>query len=56
MRIALIADIHGNSIALDAVLADIKQRGDVDGYWLLGDLCAIGFRPGGRAGSAERAA
>ena len=45
MRIALLADIHGNGIALDAVLADIQQRGGVDGYWILGDLCAIGPDP-----------
>lgn len=37
MRLALIADIHGNSIALDAVLADAAgQR--VSGYCFLGDL------------------
>lgn len=47
MRIAILADIHGNSIALDAVLADIERRGGVDGYWILGDLCAIGFDPAG---------
>ncbi len=47
MRIALLADIHGNSIALDAVLAEIERRGGVDGYWILGDLCAIGFDPAG---------
>lgn len=47
MQIALLADIHGNPIALDAVLADITRRGGVDGYWVLGDLCAIGFDPAG---------
>lgn len=47
MRIALLADIHGNPIALDAVLADIQRRGGVDGYWILGDLCAIGYDPAG---------
>jgi len=47
MRIAILADIHGNSIALDAVVADIQARGGVDGYWILGDLCAIGFDPSG---------
>ena len=45
MRIGLLADIHGNPIALDAVLADVERRGGVDGYWVLGDLCAIGFDP-----------
>jgi predicted phosphodiesterase len=45
MRIALFADIHGNSIALDAVLADIHAQGNVDEYWILGDLAAIGHDP-----------
>jgi putative phosphoesterase len=47
MRIALLADIHGNSIALDAVLADVAAAGGVDGYWVLGDLVAIGHDPVG---------
>ena len=47
MQIAIIADIHGNPLALDAVLADIERRGGVEGYWLLGDYCAIGFDPAG---------
>lgn len=45
MRIAVLTDIHGNSIALDAVLADIQAAGGVDGYWMLGDLAAIGHDP-----------
>ena len=45
MRIALLSDIHGNSIALDAVLADVEQRGGADHYWLLGDLVAMGHDP-----------
>ena len=47
VRIALFSDIHGNSIALDAVLADIQASGGVDEYWILGDLCAIGHDPVG---------
>ncbi len=47
MRIALFSDIHGNSIALDAVLADIQAQGGVDAYWVLGDLVAIGPDPVG---------
>lgn len=47
MKIALLADIHGNSVALDAVLADIQARGGVDGYWILGDLASIGYDPAG---------
>lgn len=45
MKIAILADVHGNPIALDAVLADIERRGGVDGYWILGDLCALGYNP-----------
>jgi predicted phosphodiesterase len=45
MRVALLSDIHGNSIALDAVLADIARRGGADHYWLLGDLVAMGPDP-----------
>ena len=47
MRIAILSDPHGNSIALDAVLADIEQVGSVNGYWILGDLCAMGPDPVG---------
>ena len=45
MRIAFFSDIHGNPIALDAVLADIAARGGVDEYWVLGDLVAVGPHP-----------
>jgi predicted phosphodiesterase len=45
MRIALLSDIHGNPIALDAVLAEVQAQGDVDAYWILGDLAAIGYDP-----------
>ncbi len=45
MRIAILADIHGNDIALRAVLDDIEERGGVDGYWVLGDLVALGHAP-----------
>jgi predicted phosphodiesterase len=44
-RLAIFSDIHGNSIALDAVCNDIKDRGGVDGYLVLGDMIAIGFDP-----------
>jgi predicted phosphodiesterase len=47
MKIALISDIHGNSIALDAVLTDIERVGGVDTYWVLGDLVALGPDPVG---------
>ena len=52
-RIAILADIHGNTIALDAALAQIEAAGGVDEYWLLGDYVAIGFDP---VGALERIA
>ena len=45
MRIAILSDIHGNSIALDAVLGDLERRGGADQHWLLGDLVAMGPDP-----------
>ncbi|MCI0398695.1 MAG: metallophosphoesterase family protein [Chloroflexi bacterium] len=47
MRIAVFSDVHGNSAALNAVLADIAGQGGVDGYWVLGDLVALGPDPVG---------
>lgn len=43
-RIALISDIHGNDLALDAVLADIETRGFTETY-CLGDLVGYGPEP-----------
>jgi predicted phosphodiesterase len=45
VRIAILSDIHGNPIALDAVLADLAARGGADSYWVLGDLSALGYDP-----------
>ena len=47
MRIAILSDIHGNCVALDAVLADIAshEQEAVDEYWILGDLAAAGAQP-----------
>ena len=47
MRIALLSDIHGNPLALEAVLADIAAQGGVDIYWLLGDFASLGYDPVG---------
>jgi putative phosphoesterase len=47
MRIAILSDIHGNPSALEAVLQDIQHRGGADAYWVLGDLCAVGYDPAG---------
>ena len=41
MRIAVIADIHGNILALEAVLADLARRGGADLFINLGD-CVSG--------------
>ena len=40
MRIAILADIHGNVLALEAILADLESR-KVDEYVNLGD-CVSG--------------
>jgi predicted phosphodiesterase len=45
MRYALISDIHANLAALDAVLADIDRRGDVDALYHLGDLVGYSTEP-----------
>ena len=45
LRIAVLADIHANSIALGAVLNDIQEQGGVDETWLLGDYVALGPDP-----------
>ena len=47
MRVAILSDIHGNSVAFDVVLADVERQGGVDEYWLLGDLVAMGPDPVG---------
>jgi predicted phosphodiesterase len=43
MRYALISDIHGNLPALNAVLADVAAKDEVDGVYHLGDL--VGYSP-----------
>jgi putative phosphoesterase len=45
MRIAILSDIHGNDLALRAVLKEIEANGGADRYWILGDLVAIGPAP-----------
>jgi predicted phosphodiesterase len=42
--LALISDIHGNAVALNAVLADLARR-DVDELVCLGDIAAGGPQP-----------
>ncbi|WP_461163432.1 metallophosphoesterase family protein [Arthrobacter sp. R4-81] len=45
MRIAVISDVHGNLLALDAVLTDIEKR-SVDSIVNLGDLLSGAVQPG----------
>ena len=45
MDFAVISDIHGNLVALEAVLADLQNVGEPNLIWCLGDLAANGPRP-----------
>src|ERR1700730_112135 len=45
MRIATIADIHGNQLALETVLQDLAQQPAIDQVVIAGDLCLNGPRP-----------
>jgi len=44
MRVAIIADTHGNLVSLDAVLADIERDG-IDQVVCLGDVAGLGPQP-----------
>lgn len=45
MQLAILADIHGNLHALEAVLADLNTHAAPDQIWVLGDLCLMGAQP-----------
>jgi predicted phosphodiesterase len=45
MRIAVISDIHGNQVALEAVLRDLENQPDISQIIVAGDLCLNGPRP-----------
>jgi predicted phosphodiesterase len=45
MRIAVISDIHGNQLALEAVLRDLEQQPRCDQLVIAGDLCLNGPCP-----------
>jgi putative phosphoesterase len=45
MRIAVLSDVHGNLLGLDACLADIESQGGADAVVVAGDLCVDGPKP-----------
>lgn len=45
MRIAIVSDIHGNLVGLDACLADLQAQGGADVLVAAGDLCMDGPKP-----------
>ncbi len=45
MRIAVLSDIHGNLLALDACLADLTSQGGAEAVIVAGDLCLDGPKP-----------
>lgn len=45
MRVAALSDIHGNLVALEAVLADLARQGPVDHIIIAGDLVWAGPWP-----------
>ena len=45
MRLAVIADIHGNLTALNAVLSHLDTSDQPDQIWVLGDLASHGAQP-----------
>lgn len=47
MRVAVMSDIHGYSLALEAVLADLADLGPFDEVVVAGDLCEVGPDPAG---------
>jgi len=47
MRIAVMSDIHGFSLALDTVRADLAEQGPFDEIVVAGDICEVGPDPQG---------
>lgn len=45
MRIAIIADVHSNLAALEAVLRHVQAQGASAGLWCLGDMVGYGPQP-----------
>ncbi len=47
MRVVVMSDIHGFSLALETVIADIEASGPYDLIVVAGDLCEVGPDPAG---------
>jgi len=47
MRFAILADIHSNLVAFEAVLSHAESRGGFDKIWCLGDMVGYGPEPNG---------
>ncbi len=47
MRVAVMSDIHGFSLALDTVRADLEEQGPFDEIVVAGDICVVGPDPQG---------
>lgn len=45
MRVAVVADIHSNLEAFQAVLDDLQQKGGAEEIWCLGDIVGYGPDP-----------
>ena len=45
MRVAILSDIHGNLVGLDACVADLVAQGGADAIIAAGDLCLDGAKP-----------
>jgi predicted phosphodiesterase len=52
--LAVLADIHGNSIALQAVLDNLDAQGEADHTLVLGDLVVFGPDPVGVLTSLQK--
>ncbi len=46
-RYLIVADIHSNLVALDAVLKDARNSGGFERMWVLGDIVGYGPEPAG---------
>ncbi|HEY1656114.1 MAG TPA: metallophosphoesterase family protein [Candidatus Tumulicola sp.] len=45
MRLAVLSDVHGNLVSLDACVADLEAQGGADAIVVAGDLCLDGPKP-----------